>query len=361
MTALGSAIEVIAAKAKRFGDRHLGEQNTKASLIEPLLEALGWDIRDPDEVHREYRAKGRDKPVDYALKLMRKPRLFLEAKGLGESLGERKWITQVLGYAVVAGVEWCVLTDGDEYCFYNATAPLDADEKRFCSVRLSQATAPEAEEILGLLSRKNLEDNLLDVLWVGHFVDRRVKSALTSLLSQPDKRVVELVRKEVPKLSPRDIADSIRRLDVRIESAVPRRSALKKSSSTKPARSAPTAPSGKKGTRQQIGVQLADLISSGLLATPLRLFCHYLDHDLEATLRADGTVEFQRQQYPSCSTAAEVARGSVTGRRMNTNGWTFWKYKDPAGEVRELDSARKAFLQRGTPSLRLSKSTGASA
>src|SRR3954462_8943451 len=102
---LQASIRDVVEKIGRFQDRNLGEQNTKASLIEPILEALGWDIRDPDEVHREFRPVSKDSPVDYALKLIRKPRLFLEAKGLGEDLGERRWIAQVLGYAVVAGVE----------------------------------------------------------------------------------------------------------------------------------------------------------------------------------------------------------------------------------------------------------------
>src|SRR4051812_27830573 len=92
-------LEIIKAtvqKVQRFKDRALGEQNTKASLIEPVLEALGWDVRDPDEVHREFKPTTKDCPVDYALKLFRKPRLFVEAKGLGEGLEDRKWITQVL-------------------------------------------------------------------------------------------------------------------------------------------------------------------------------------------------------------------------------------------------------------------------
>lgn len=50
----------LAAKVRRYQDKPIGEQNTKASLIEPLLECLGWDIRDPDSVHREYRTKPRD-------------------------------------------------------------------------------------------------------------------------------------------------------------------------------------------------------------------------------------------------------------------------------------------------------------
>ena len=90
---LCATISEIGAKIKRYRGRIVGAQNTKASLIEPLLEALGWDIRDFDEVHRDFRAKPSDKPVDYALKMLRRPRLFMEAKALGENLCDRKWIS----------------------------------------------------------------------------------------------------------------------------------------------------------------------------------------------------------------------------------------------------------------------------
>ena len=101
---LRQVLRDVTAKIRRYQGKSIGEQNTKASLIDPVLEALGWDIRDFEEVHREYKAKPKDKPVDYALQMLRKPRLFLEAKGLGEDLSDRKWISQVLWYATVAGV-----------------------------------------------------------------------------------------------------------------------------------------------------------------------------------------------------------------------------------------------------------------
>src|SRR5688572_12418857 len=116
---------------------NVGEQNTKAALIDPLLAALGWDVEDIDEVSREYRRKSQDNPVDYALFMLRSPRLFVEAKGLEKDLSDRKWISQVLGYATVVGVEWCVLTNGDEYRLYNAHAPVDVEQKLFRVVRIS--------------------------------------------------------------------------------------------------------------------------------------------------------------------------------------------------------------------------------
>src|SRR5262249_30290945 len=151
----------------------------------------------------------------------RKPRLFVEAKGLGETLSDRKWIGQVLGYAIVAGVEWCVLTDGDEHRFYNATAPIDAEEKLFCRVRLTEDEPGDVAKTHTLISRSNMEENLLDVLWSAHFVDRRVKQAVQEMFSSTDKSLVRIIRQKEPKLTPKDIVESLRRLDVRIESLTP--------------------------------------------------------------------------------------------------------------------------------------------
>ena len=65
---------------------------------------MGWDVEELDEVRKEYRFKRGDNPVDYALLLLRTPRLFVEAKALGENLSDRRWAGQMLGYASVAGV-----------------------------------------------------------------------------------------------------------------------------------------------------------------------------------------------------------------------------------------------------------------
>ena len=64
----------VAERIARYRDARIGEQNTKATLIAPVLRALGWNVEDLDEVHLEYRYKSQDKPVDYALMLQRKPR-----------------------------------------------------------------------------------------------------------------------------------------------------------------------------------------------------------------------------------------------------------------------------------------------
>jgi hypothetical protein len=347
---LREAIKDAVGKIRKYQDRTLGEQNTKASLIDPVLEALGWDVRDPDEVHREYKPTSKDSPVDYALTILRKPRLFVEAKGLGETLADRKWIAQVLGYATVAGVEWCVLTDGDEYRLYNATAAVDAEEKLFCRVRLTADAIGDVAKTLTLISRGNMEENILDVLWSAHFVDRRVKQTVQQLFSSADRSLVRIIRQREPKLTPKDIVESLRRLDIRIESVTPLPEPTPHVRKSSGAARQPTAGKGKlrpkaAKTKKHFGVSLSEVIDAGLLTPPVRLFRKYKGQLMEATLLDDGSVEMRGERYPSCSTAAETARSFVTGRVMNTNGWSFWQYLDANGKARTLFDAREKYLE----------------
>ena len=346
---LDDVIQSAATKIRRYRDRRIGEQNTKATLIEPLLEALGWDIRDPDEVHREFKANAKDNPVDYALKILRKPRLFLEAKGLGQNISDRKWIAQVLGYAIVAGVEWCVLSDGDQYSFYNATVAVDAEEKLFCEVKISEDNTAEVAKALALISRDNMEENLLDVCWAAHFVDRRVKVILQDMLGAPDRGLVRLIRKRLPQLKPKEISESLARLDVQIESPesfAPSPPTASKTAGKKEGTGKPKKGQTDKGTRTDFAVAMTDLIASGVLDPPVKLFKKYKGQDMEATLLFDGSVKFQGSTYSSCSAAAEAARRTVTGRKMNTNGWRFWQYRDEQGKIQFLADARQRFLDK---------------
>jgi predicted type IV restriction endonuclease len=164
----------------RRQSRRLGEQNTKASLIEPVIDALGWDIRDPDEVHHEYRRRSTDNPVDYALLLRRTACLFIEAKGLGENLDEPRWANQIISYATVAGVEWVALTDGAEWRIYNSHALVPVEQKLLWTVRID-SDLETATAVLSLLSKDNMRQNQIAEMWRHSSVDRLVKAELTAL------------------------------------------------------------------------------------------------------------------------------------------------------------------------------------
>ena len=69
-----------------------------------------------------------------------------------------------MGYAAVTGVEWVVLTNGDEYRIYNAHAPVPIEEKLFRSVKVSD-DGLQAADTLALLSKARMRDNLIATLW----------------------------------------------------------------------------------------------------------------------------------------------------------------------------------------------------
>lgn len=203
-------------RIRKERDRHPCEQDTKATLIEPVLKALDWDIHDWDEVHREYRTTGVDSPVDYALKIEQNPRLFLEAKALGSNLSDHKFVAQVLKCAFMADVTWCVLTDGDEWRIYNSTAAVSTDERLFLSFRMSDGNTDEALATLSLLAKDSVKNNGLERRWATYSVDRQVKQALLKMLESRNNGLAQLIQHKVRKLKPKQIAESLRRLDVQI-------------------------------------------------------------------------------------------------------------------------------------------------
>jgi predicted type IV restriction endonuclease len=120
MSALSNVISKSADRVRDYRDRRvrLTESDTIRVLILPVLEALGWDLQDVEEVRSEYRHASADNPVDYTLFLHATPALFVKAKELGVSLNDRESLLQTLNYANEAGVDWCVLAKREEWRFY---------------------------------------------------------------------------------------------------------------------------------------------------------------------------------------------------------------------------------------------------
>lgn len=323
-----SLAEVLAEVRRRIENapkRALNEQNTKATLIEPVLRALGWDVENVEEVQREFRTKRRDKPVDYGLLILRTPRLFIEAKALGSNLADRRWANQIMGYAAVAGVEWIVLTDGNEYRIYNTHAPVTADEKLFRQVRVSDDD-PLLTATLQLLARDQLEENRIEVLWRAQFVDQQVHAALRQAFSpDSDLLLVNYVAGQTKNLTTEEIRDSLRRCDVTLDFPVlleiPKTGGSQRRGKTKPStKKKPVA----------FDVSISDLLAAGLLTPGAKLEKRYKGKQLTAKVERDGRVRFEGKLYNSPSQAGGAARATIIGLKKNgqvpqTNGWTFWE------------------------------------
>lgn len=151
-------------QARRIMEKHpkMSEADTISTLIEPLLETLGWNVRDPDEVGRGYPiSKGeRTDYVDIALKLCDKPVVFIEAKSIDISLQDYM-ADQPMRYANAEGVSWCALTNGREYRLYNAFWKIKGIEQKML-FRLSIDEPREKIDFLTILSRNSVSSGNLD-------------------------------------------------------------------------------------------------------------------------------------------------------------------------------------------------------
>ena len=217
MSPLASVIDRVRDRVRDYADRRvrLTESDTIRVLILPVLEALGWDLQDVEEVRSEYRHASADNPVDYALFLHGSPALFVEAKALGVSLDDRKPLLQTLNYANAAGVDWCVLTNGAEWRIYKVHAPVAAEEKLFLTVRLGETGADPATLIatLSLLSRDRMRARAIDALWSEWRVDREVEQILDTITQ--DEAFARLIAKRAPTLTAAEVRASLRRSGLR--------------------------------------------------------------------------------------------------------------------------------------------------
>jgi hypothetical protein len=201
MDTLIPCIERLQAKLDRHRRDDLKEYPTRTIFIAVMLQALGWDVTDPDEVHEEYPTID-GKSVDYALKIDEKPVLFLEAKPLNDPLTDVKSITQVVGYAANAGVAWCVLTNGVMYKVYYSYAKAEAPEKLAFEVSVDPREnqgmpVQQIAERLSLLSRDSMGKGVLDELGKEAFAMGKIRKALDKIFADPPSTFVRLVRSTI--------------------------------------------------------------------------------------------------------------------------------------------------------------------
>lgn len=310
MNKLTEALQEVRNKIARYKGRALNEENTKTALIHPVLRALGWHVGNLEAVQQEYRPSPRHKPVDYALLLLRTPKLLVEAKALDHNLGDWKWTGQIMGYATVAGVQWVVITNGDEYRIYNAHAPVPVEQKLFRSVRITDEHS-RPEETLMLLSKEAMQEEEIEIRWKAHFVDRQVHDALKGLFAatpDPDESLVGLVKKRVTGLPRKEIRASLKRVQVtfdfpvkpeplipdvdKVRSAAARKAWQTRRRSTAGGDERTEAVGGSQTgehprQRTCLRVSLKNLIDAGLLRPPVKLVRHYKGRDLEAELLSE--------------------------------------------------------------------------
>lgn len=101
---------------KNYDTCFLNEEATKYLMVLPVLENLGWNIKNLRQVYPEYRVS--DKKVDYILVDHISSKTFIEVKRAGEDdLDNHE--TQLLNYCASKNVDMGILTNGVIWRFYS--------------------------------------------------------------------------------------------------------------------------------------------------------------------------------------------------------------------------------------------------
>lgn len=216
MPSLERAVEAVLERAERGP---MNESNTKVLLVEPVLQALGWDTTNLDCVTREHKVYD-GTFLDYALLAGGRRVLFVEAKAWGSTLSDPRWMAQTVNYANNEGVVWCVLSDGVGYRVYKTNEPVDMARKLVFEVDLREYADDEKRagvlRSLQLLSQESVVAGRLDSLGSRLFDEARIRKALEELFSEAPNRFVTLIREQLPegerRLTPSEIREVLKRI-----------------------------------------------------------------------------------------------------------------------------------------------------
>ena len=139
--------------------RRYNEANTRKDFIEPLFEALGWNVRDKQEVDAERLV--RPGFADYAFLVEGVPRFFVEAKPLTDDLYNPGYARQVITYAYNKGVAWALLCNFTGLQVFNAEWETgDLNSARVLNLACGDYAG--ADSPLRLLSREAFVNNELE-------------------------------------------------------------------------------------------------------------------------------------------------------------------------------------------------------
>lgn len=149
-----SDIISLAERVKNALGIGLNEANTKASLVMPFLQSMGYDVFNHNEVANEYTAEfgtKKGEKVDIAIIKDGEPVILIECKPLGSELDVEKCSQLFRYFTVKPEVRIGILTNGQKYLFFSDLDNQNImDSKPFMEVDLlnfNERLLPELQKL----------------------------------------------------------------------------------------------------------------------------------------------------------------------------------------------------------------------
>jgi len=181
------------------------EAETKLAVILPILQNLGWNVFNVEEIKPEYSVgSGR---VDFALIIKGQCKVFIEVKPIGEDLSNHQ--EQLLKYSFQEGVPLSVLTNGITWWFYLSIIEVPWEQRRFFNIDiLEQECQQVIEKFSDFLLKENISSG--DAIKNAHLVlknkqknkiiEETIPKAWKKIIDEPDESLIKLINETVEKI-----------------------------------------------------------------------------------------------------------------------------------------------------------------
>ncbi len=175
----------------------LNEADTERIVIEPILNALGYEDLD---YRKRLQGSGADYP-DYLVLPETDQKWILEAKEWDTRLDE-KCERQAVNYANNNGAQWAVLTNGRKWWIYNTRVSGDLNQQRVYVVD-DIFDIDNSVDILSYLSRESILGGELERI---HRM-REIRDALLVELREGNKRILNAMRSVVGQVLDKNVSN----------------------------------------------------------------------------------------------------------------------------------------------------------
>ncbi len=184
---------LLSYKIKDLPSKVKSEEATKQSMILPLLQILGYDIFNPEEVMPEIPCDISNKgdKVDYVIANNGKHEILIECKECHQNLDNH--ICQLRKYFVASDARFAVLTNGIKYLFFSDHDKANImDEKPFYIIDMKNLS-DEDISFLGCFRKDYFNSNYLMSLSQDIVLQKTILIKLRQELLHPSKGFVRLM------------------------------------------------------------------------------------------------------------------------------------------------------------------------
>jgi hypothetical protein len=191
-------IRILSEKVLKLQNDIKTEEATKTSFILPLLQILGYDIFNPQELMAEavsdIGAKKGEK-VDYLLCKDKSPILIIECKKWTENLNSH--VSQLVRYFHTSKSKFSLLTNGIEYQFFSdLDQPNIMDAIPFFTFNLLNFNESDLDNLI-LFSKSSFSEATITELAESLKYLSKIKNVILKELSEPSKEFSELIIRQV--------------------------------------------------------------------------------------------------------------------------------------------------------------------